>query len=169
MPSLIEFLCCSQLDTSVLSEVSTGQPILERERIEWKEYPIKSNTMIFTVTLKPSNYNPSGCISMENILYNQQARFDSFIVKMKKYYNNIYYVTEQQKNLIYHYHGFIDIKDAICLSIMLCKFRKLFGRSEITQPYRSYEDWYDYIHKSPIHVRHNIKTLEAEGPIINSL
>jgi len=171
MPNLEDFFgCFCQDDNSTLSELSPGKPdsklseFFHKESIEWSKFPIASNTMIFTVTLAPKRWNPGNMTSIKNIKYNQQARFEEFLEENKKFYKHVYFCTEEQKNGMYHFHGFIDIKDARSLTVMLARMRKGFGRSEITQPHRAYRDWYDYIHKSEsLFHRHNI----AEKPILN--
>lgn len=154
------FFNSCQLNDSVLSESSTGNPRSEffsKTSIDWSNFPINSNTLIFTTTLKPTKVNPLGLTNMESVIYNQQSRFEEFIYKNRKLYTNIYYVTEKQKNGNYHWHGFIDIKDAQSLICMIARMRKDFGRSEICQPYRAYKDWYNYCHQSKaIMYRHNI-------------
>jgi len=164
------FGCFCQDDNSTLSELSTGKQdsklseFFHKESIEWNKFVIESNTMIFTVTLKPLKINPHNMTNWKNIKYNQQARFEEFLEENKKFYKNVYFCTEEQKNGNYHWHGFIDIKDARSLTVLLARMRKNFGRSEITQPHRAYKDWYDYIHKSDsLFHRHNI----AEKPILN--
>jgi len=171
MPNLEDFFgCFCRDDNGLLSELSPGKQdsklseFFHKEPIEWSKFSIASNTMIFTTTISPKNWNPGNMTNMKNIVYNQQVRFEEFLEKNKKFYGNVYFCTEEQKNGMYHFHGFINIKDARSLTVMLARMRKSFGRSEITQPHRAYKDWYDYIHKSEsLFHRHNI----AEKPILN--
>lgn len=156
------------VDDSTLSELSTAPLALDTSMglsenpIDWSEFPINSNTLIFTVTLKPSARNPNCLTTMENVLHNQQSRFDNFIMKLKvKHFRNIYYVTEKQKNGNYHWHGFVDVNDSFNANLFLSKCKRHFGRSEVCQPYRCYEDWYHYCHDNPIFIRHKLYPREA--------
>lgn len=169
MPSLIEFLSlCCPCDNSVLSELSHGNPqseYFQSNYCEWSEIPITDTSLIFTTTLKPSMVNPHGLTSMDNMYSNQQSRFEAFLYKNRGLYSRVYAVAEKQKNGNFHWHGFINLDNSNITTreILLARMRKYFGRSEITQPYKSYKDWYNYIMKSPIHVIHNIPT-KAEDP-----